>query len=475
MRSIPDPKRKFDDFEDEWEREASSSTRNEPPNEFAKLATILDAQNDQLDNQCAALEAKIERLKASLLEAEQELSDENCRLDQQSIVFDDSLAKSFEMAQVIFGERQDIWLTIDAHADYLKEDHRLYRNLDQTLSKLRDQLPIDETHDTNDIDELLTRYYQTELMYMNAVTQQKGLGAGIQSLEKDLKKLNSLPKVLPILQKTIEDFENRIKKDKDEQRKLQQYDVEPLLIKIANATIKAPLLAAKTGGDHEMLQQYSEKLDTALNTLRKQHTIQELLIYAYDVENDRQMQNRSVLEALASDISEEVESYQSIEEEADRRRRSLSTRDEDPMMAHIDSLLHRAHIDSPPGMRRRSFEDSSLLTKVSTVLQYDKKSTEQWSDNFNSILDAARALEEAKDDVVDNLFENSNTKDNLIMVPSSYTDLQSDLDLRNQEVEGTIADLENATKEDPAFTRKKELFSAFFTDPNKFGELVDSP
>ena len=121
------------------------------------------------------MEEKVEKLKASLLEAEQELSDENCHLDHRSIEYDDSLSKSSEIAHLVFGDLQgiiqiqvkiygvtdkylDTLLTTDDHAIYVKESHRLDQNLDRTLSNLRDQLPNNDAHNTDDIDAFLARY-----------------------------------------------------------------------------------------------------------------------------------------------------------------------------------------------------------------------------------------------------------------------------------------------------------------------------
>ncbi|KAI9492056.1 hypothetical protein BDB00DRAFT_830013 [Zychaea mexicana] len=439
---------------------------------------------------CTTLEAKLAALKTSLLDVDQELSDENCRMDRQSIEYDRSLFATLELARKIFAEDHDTEqpsLCGDTHGfnDYLSVDKRLYDNLSHALSKLRDQLPFLEANNnaTNDagdaIENLVADYMRNELSHIKTKAQQKGLEARVQSLERDLKKLKGLPQVIPILKSSIEGFGDTIKKEAEEQRRIQHRDIEPLLSKLADATIRTPLTIAKTSDDYELLQHYSANLDVLLDTLKQQRAMQKLVSYAYQVDNHYHQQRISVLDALSSEAAEENDNYKQLQSSIsmDKRKPSLSSdaqlRDE-IIIAQIDDLLCQAKLDSLPGLRRRSFQGSSILTKLNAILHYEKKWTEQWSNNFNSTLDAACALDESKEGLMDSLYEHSHTRDNLNMMPSSYTELQSDLELRTQELEDTLADLENATKVDDKFPRKKQLFSTFFTDPNAFGELLRS-
>ena len=106
-----------------------------------------------------------------------------------------------------------------------------------------------------------------------------------------MRKLKGLPQVIPILKyayifvyviiyyyeivcmeqlilllyrSSIEGFENNIKKEILEQKRIQHNDIEPLLSKLADTTIRTPLLTVKTVDDHEALQQYSSQLDTVM-------------------------------------------------------------------------------------------------------------------------------------------------------------------------------------------------------------------
>lgn len=51
-----------------------------------------------------------------------------------------------------------------------------------------------------------------------------------------------------------------------------------------------------------------------------------------------------------------------------------------------------AYLEQPSTSRRRSFHEESILNKVSTLLQYEKKWKDQWADNIGASLDAAKIL-----------------------------------------------------------------------------------
>ncbi|KAI7856812.1 hypothetical protein BDC45DRAFT_50541 [Circinella umbellata] len=416
-------------------------------------------------------------------------------MDEQSIGYDKSLLITLEQARTTFGENQDskqqsLPLCSDTNGleEYLKQDNQICDDLNNSLLKLREQLPfLESKHDNHanelsgkdDIENLVAQYIRNELLHIKTEARRKGLESRIQSLEKDMRKLKGLPQVIPILKSSIEGFENNIKKETQEQKEIQHNDIEPLLSKIADTTIRAPLLTVKTADDHEALQQYLSQLDTILNTLNQQRAVQKLINYAYQVDNYHQQQHASVLETLVDEISKQCSDYKTLEISVikDRQKPSVSSDaqfKDDDAIAQIENMLNQAKLDSLPGLRRRSFQGSSMLTKVNAILEYEKKWTEQWSNNFNSILDAAYTLDETKEGLMDSLYEHAHTRDNLIMMPSPYIDLQSDLELRTQEIEDTLADLENGTKKDASFAWKKKLFTAFFTDPNAFEELLQS-
>lgn len=51
-----------------------------------------------------------------------------------------------------------------------------------------------------------------------------------------------------------------------------------------------------------------------------------------------------------------------------------------------------AYLDQPSTSRRRSFHEESILNKVSTLLQFEKKWKNQWADTVGASLDAAKIL-----------------------------------------------------------------------------------
>ncbi|KAL1933153.1 hypothetical protein VTP01DRAFT_8831 [Rhizomucor pusillus] len=489
-------KRSFDDDddEDEWEREALRSSRPGPPSNLAKLSSTLNAQNDELQSTIATLEDKLLGLRQTLMQVEKQLSEENRQIDEKSLDYDQVFSSMVDQAQEAFNDSKSA-PSLCSHeglwAEYLHADEQLELDVLHALEELHIQmLPSrndgEETSEARskgkgtdtegDIEDLMARYRRAELQFLKTDAACKGYEAKILSFEKDLSKLNGLPQIIPILKSTTENYEAETRQKIRSQEDLQRKVVEPLLSKAAAIKIQAPLADAQLQSKLSALQQYSSNLEMVYNALLRQRSCQQFLSYGCEVDEHYFQRRLQILEVLSHELLEEKAEHEKGMNAVNGagRHADLQDKKDEITMSSISELLQHAKPEILTTSRRRSLTDLSSLNKVNAVMQYEKRRTEEWSENFNVILDAAQVLDDTKNKLADKLFEHSATRDQLLMMPSKYTDLQSDLEFRVNELQEALGDLEKASKEDAEFLERKDLFSLFFTDPDAFAKLVST-
>ncbi|KAI9315316.1 hypothetical protein BX666DRAFT_1961489 [Dichotomocladium elegans] len=483
-----DHKRKIDDSEDIWEREASSSTRLEPPNEFAKMISVLNDQNDELKNSCRVLEENLATLETSLTEIEKELSEENHRVEEQNLLYDRALYKTIELVQSVFCRRDQDDTTPSrriqdkALAAYLEADKKFYEHIDRSLEDVRSQLPFltepdqeENQRRVNEIENEVTSYHESVFTRVRTKAKCKALEAKTVGLEKELRKLNGLPQILQIVRTTTEAHRQEARLNQLAQRQLMQERIVPSISKVLDSTVRQPLMDALQCTDVEQLQTYSKRLDEIHMLLIKQRAAEQLIKYACEADAEQRKQNCNALTAFIEELDESITNKRKIMEEFMRSTEGLhlDPKQDEALINQIDKLLSREYLKKDTqARRRRSFNEESILTKVNSLLQHEKRWKEKWNSDFGASIDAIKVIEEAKHDLLSALYEHSVSQDNLIMLPSSYTDAQDDLEMRTNELQDTLADLVNESTIDAKLEETKRLLALFLTDPHAFGEEI---
>ncbi|CDS11765.1 hypothetical protein LRAMOSA04028 [Lichtheimia ramosa] len=479
-------KRKLSHGQDAWEEQVKTSQ----PNPFARAASILDDQNEKLQQTCDALEQKLATLKESLMDMEKRLCDENRHVDEQSIFYDKSLSETAAMAHALIHPSSDENDALQSSLhDFLALDDRLSTKMDQSLDALRSQLSILNSPDSVDdrIHEQVDNFQRIEFEYAKAQAACDAHQTRIASLENDYKKLNRLPQIMDILRNTTAEYHAEVKSNAKHQKYQLHQRIDPTLSKLGDLMIREPLLLEKNEADKRQLYDYWDGLEAIATHLLRQQAIQHLAYYACEAGKQDWHMKRCTVLALLEDLKECKEKHQ--EQMASKKmsvktcalRRLLQSNcqgnkqdysdenaDDEALLHQIERLLKQPYLEQPSTSRRRSFHEESILNKVSTLLQYEKKWKDQWADNIGASLDAAKILDDCKDTMMGTLYNESGS-----WIPAEHTLLQSQLELRKRQVMDAITRLEQENKqEDEELELKKRLLNMMLTDPERFGDTM---
>ncbi|CDH50784.1 predicted protein [Lichtheimia corymbifera JMRC:FSU:9682] len=481
-------KRKISHVGDPWEEQLSIPVKTTPPpNPFARAASVLEDQNEKLQQTCHALEEKLATLKESLVDIEKHLCDESRHVDEQSIFYDQSLSTTAAMARsLIHPSADDNDALHSSLHDFLELDDRIATKMDLSLKDLRSQLSIlnspsedDSTQEKmNDIEHQVDNFQRIELEYAKAQAACDAHQTRIASLENDFKKLNHLPQIMDILRNTTAGYHAEVKSNVHNQKHQMQKRIHPALSKLADLIIREPILLEQNEAHKKQLYDYWDGLEAIATHLLRQQAIQHLAYYACEAGKEDWYLKRCTVLALLEDLKEckdkRQEQMRKCQGNKNDQQHISDHADDEELLHQIELLLKRPYLDQPSTSRRRSFHEESILNKVSTLLQFEKKWKNQWADTVGASLDAAKILDDCKENLWDALcYDHSDSRDRPSWTPAEHTLLQSELELRNQDAVDAIDTLEQKHKaDDDELEIKKRLLNMMLTDPDRFGEAM---
>ncbi|ORY91220.1 hypothetical protein BCR43DRAFT_508676 [Syncephalastrum racemosum] len=209
----------------------------------------------------------------------------------------------------------------------------------------------------------MLRYRRSELRKIKEAASRAGQEAYALSLQRDTEKLKGLPQILAILRSSAETYDRERHQIEKEEKEVQASMIEPLLDQAAESRIRMPLHMNLTQEEARSMLEQADNLDV-------------LLAYGYELETDQKHKDQYALHALVGEIKER----QLAHEKRTAMTSSASTPDRvqnDDTISRINKLFDR---------------EGSILNKVNTLLQYEKRWSDIWSDNFTTRLDAGTAL-----------------------------------------------------------------------------------
>ncbi|KAG2234749.1 hypothetical protein INT48_000098 [Thamnidium elegans] len=399
------------------------------------------------------LEEQLKSLKSTLLELESE--EEGLILEQQ------------EFIQAIENKVSTIKVTDDKETidDYIKRDKILCDNVQSQLDhwkQLFESRLDQEASAGKKIKKLVHEYRYTEFDVIDLTAQIEGYQARIRSLNHETLRLNALPHILPILKSETENYKAEMQKTTKLLEKLEQESIKPSLIELSELKIAAPLIQDQFEKAIEYAELLKRDLVKIIDVLIKQRAIQTFISCIDQIKNEAIPNSDSLENIVATINSLFLKDTKETEISTDNTQSQLTEKLLDDFLESKDNTLYN--------------RDMIMADKIHALKKYQLKLKNRWSQDFDSCLDAITELDGLRIRLSDTLFVHSHSTDELVLTPESYTTLQAELESRIDELTERMSVLQNEI-EDPdqnaLFKKRVKLFSAYYTDPIDFLDLIE--
>ncbi|KAF7728775.1 hypothetical protein EC973_005613 [Apophysomyces ossiformis] len=417
------------------------------------------------------MQSRLDELNAISAQLDQEIAKEESEMENARTDYEEAAKSIVELAKKTFSPENSLPHLYNNHEDlkkFMNTDALLTEEFDRELAEWRqrileiyepditegerlDQAQLTEKQRmTLEIDKLVTMYICTERKYIQAESAHKGFEAKVQTMEKESRKVNGLPQILPILQSSKEAAEKEAREAIEKRKQIEKDVIEPALSSLAKLSIQMPLMEDEIRRNYEILVQLDYDLDRLQESVIRQRAYLQFLLYSMEIDRTRQRHGTHILKALVEDLQQEKPPSLQQNEEND------GACNDDQTILWIETLLNIA-ADSATAL---SSEAASVHDNVQSIMETEGHAKKLWSKKFSSSLDHLRQLRispmpaEVSED------------------EKSYLELQIQLQGKNEELKHVVEELERITIPDPALELKKELFSLFYLDQHQFKERI---
>ncbi|KAG0165018.1 hypothetical protein DFQ30_009074, partial [Apophysomyces sp. BC1015] len=396
-------KRKYDDWEDDWEREAHDvSGRHEPPNLYEQYAATLESQHRQLMDTRTAMQQRLDELNATSAQLDQDLLEEERELENARAEYGQTVLSVVDLAKKTFSDEEEILMELSVESAlsslcdnqqdlerFMDADALLTEELDGELSNWKHLIleihdPAPKENDQIALTEMTEK--QRVALEIEKLTKLQNATISeprrnIKTMEKELRKLNGLPKILCILQSSKETSEKETREAIEKRKEIEKTMIEPTLSSISNLSIRMPLMETEIRRNNELIQQLTRDLDRLEESFIRQQSYQQFLLYSLDIDLKRQRHNKHILEALLEELEENKPNVRQTQDTED-------TKKEDEIMTWVRTLLNLS-TDSETAL---GSEHESIYDKVRLLVEQEELAKTQWSENFSSSLEEVRKL-----------------------------------------------------------------------------------
>ncbi|CAO3593968.1 unnamed protein product [Absidia cylindrospora] len=493
-------KRKVNLWEDEWEKQADIGTSpRDPPNKAATYTAILEQQHEDLSQTCVQLESTLALLTAKLNELQLTLSEEQVKSEVKRQQHQQRLAKSTERAMTNYMQKQNGCLGT-LHENQQDLSRLLYQHqvLSATLNKLEahyesslpslNPIPLEVPTENGSSDneerlqdvlrvaKLVAVHNRLEERYMKAKADTEAYQAGSQVLEKEIKKINGLPQIVPILKSTTE---SHLKEISNQQQCQANLPLADMIQRLGDLRIRTPLVASIQTKQNQHLHQTASRLKKIYRGLLRQRANQQVLTYSYEVEMKHLLSYKHALLAYQLDLSKDQENGSSahVEVSDEREGQQAMDRIKELLVTYQHNQRNATHHHQKPldpHIVITQLTDDQVVKTIEKLIAYETQWNKQWSEDVNDNLDAIHLLDKSKQDLARTLFGDSATRQTLNIKPKTYDDMQWMLESMVNDLRHQADQLENESKVDDQIFRDRRAFvSLFFTDPFTFESKMD--
>ncbi|KAI9016302.1 hypothetical protein CLU79DRAFT_327917 [Phycomyces nitens] len=403
---------------------------------------------------------------------------------QISTEYDESVNSTVSLVQDIFeASAKDKAALVSLGTDktnletYIAADSDLSENIEHALYLWHRQLPMAESEDLSklarcpatEIETIVEAYQTVECLNVQAEATCKGYEAKMQTIERELHKLNTLPQLLPILKSSIASCQEETRRSHQASVHTQENELEPILQRISSLSIRSPLTETNIRKDYKTMEELSLDLEKIFQALLNQRACQQLLSFSYEMDSKHQIKQQHVFQALKEELEEEYATHRTFLEKA-----GGFDRPDADSQAFLEATDTMKWIEALLGSEQDTqISKESIVDKVRLLLQQKTDWYTKWLGSLDQHMDIVDKLDEAEKRMSDTLYSNSISTNELILLPQQYTEMQKDLEKCTNELENDVAELEEL-EPSTRFERKKELFTLFFNDPKEFEARVSS-
>ncbi|KAI7888236.1 uncharacterized protein EV154DRAFT_518385 [Mucor mucedo] len=444
-----------DDQEDEWELEASASAmqRHSPPDCYTTKIDTLDQQYEVLCDTTKDLEAELEALQTTL----QRLEEEKHHISTATEQSEQKYLESVEKTVALLPHREVV--EMEKTPEYLTADIKLTEGLEALLSKWKDaekERIVNRESLAKEIKSLAHQYRYNEYAIMDLNAQIEGSQAQIQMLNRDITKLNSLPVVLPVIKSDIEKYRSDIQNSMESLDKIEKESIKPYLIELSKLKISIPLHRDQINSVSERTKSFLKDLIRISDLIIKQRSYLTLISFIYQTIEYKSKLNADVRQSVTQKLEEQV--------------CRITLQDERPNKKDDSDVTHLKRIKKLLCDFFKTKKDLKLIKK------YEGELKGQWNQDMQSCLDVIAELDTLKSKLSETIHGCLGEKDDVVGVqPASYASLQDEIESRTNQLKSRISGLAQEmldSEENMRFKKRRELFSAFYTDPDDFFELI---
>ncbi|KAG2206774.1 hypothetical protein INT47_003716 [Mucor saturninus] len=456
-----------DDQEDEWELEASASAmqRHSPPDCYTTKIDTLDQQYEALCDTTKDLEAELEALQTTL----QRLEEEKHHMSTATEQSEQKYLESVEKTVALLPHREVV--EMDKTPEYLTADTRLTEGLEALFSKWKDaekERIVNRESLAKEIKSLSHQYRYNEYAIMDLNAQIEGSQAQIQMLNRDITKLNSLPVILPVIKSDIEKYRSDIQNSMESLDKIEKESIKPYLIELSKLKISIPLHQDQINSVSERTKSFLNDLIRISDMIIKQRSYLTLISFIYQTIEYKSKLNADVRQSVTQKLEEQVYRITLQDERLNKK--------EDSDVTHLKRIKKLLCDFFKTKKDLKSSEDMTLVDQICQLKKYEGELKGQWNQDMQSCMDVIAELDTLKSKLSETIHGCLGEKDDMVGVqPVSYASLQDEIESRTNQLKSRISGLAQEmldSEENIKFKKRRELFSAFYTDPDDFFELI---
>ncbi|KAL1915689.1 uncharacterized protein VTP21DRAFT_6448 [Calcarisporiella thermophila] len=471
--------------------------------ELEQYASALENQQKLLGGTLSELEGVVENLKKSKLDLDEKEQEQDTLIQNESLKADSTLSDALNRMMDIlsdieedsqkaspyflFQASKDLEQVQEAENAYFSELKQVCQRY-FTLPTNSDRSPDAQNEFlSSELERLTDVYPLTRKQYFEAAVENKLLTARLQALEEEYARVEAGGGFeMEYLRGQTNEFQGIIDHSKNEIAKLSDSESTTLLLEeLADLEIRMPVLRADYANKEEEIEQNAKKMNEVLELLLAQNAREQFLKLAFEVDLDRQRHLRRWIFAYRDELNTQKESVDTRLNIAKDER--LTEALERKTIGHHDSmLLHIKKILDLNISENISKRDSaimpalfttyeSLIQRVTELSSREKQLSNDLSKQFKEWMENIKQSQNTEQALVNTLCRHPGSSlENLLLSPKELTDLQGTLSEHVKQLQPKIRELTQASAPTSVLERRRELFHAFYLDPEKFRRMISS-
>ncbi|CAO3629766.1 unnamed protein product [Cunninghamella blakesleeana] len=375
-------KRKLEQVgEDDWEKAITNIRQT-----YINLETILESLKSSLITSDSTNTQLLKSLTMALLDCDLAL------LKTKNEIVQHFTKELNDYNVQIYGSKNNV-SSLLKQTQHLLDQSKLHLLMDENIPLITESIHRDNYKNRLcselEVNRLIKSHNKLEERYINAKLTIHGNREYCSVIENHIKRMNGLPRIIPLLNSSTKSNENDSKQLQQEKFALASV-IESIINELAYLRLKFPLTASQQRIKYQLLQEHLIFLECIYNSLIRQMSYQQLLLDSFEIERKLYTNYKSHLQTYINKFEHEKE-------------KCILTQ----LLKNTD--LYKKNVDTSILRIKKYLKSSDIIKITRGLVNYDEKWKKQWSNDIYATLGAVRVLDQSKNILSSSLYHESIT------------------------------------------------------------------